>query len=151
MQPPKTCRQLLEKLQISQTSGTVIQKFPAFLSCRNFQAMFPHSNSYLTKKSLSVPLLFLNFSISLEYKGIFIVAGSLHSSNSLAVLAIFSNSSSTVSPGLIFAKRVKSGFIIFSCCTFFRLSSLFDDYPVLLTSFSEYRKHLPNLVNASWL
>ena len=34
---------------------------------------------------------------------------------------------------------------------FFRLSSLLDDYPVLLTSSSEYRKHLPNLVNASWL
>ena len=49
----------------------------------------------------------------------FIVADSLHSSNSLAVLAMFSNSSSTVSPSLIFAKRVKSGFIIFSCYTFF--------------------------------
>ena len=89
--------------------------------------------------------------ISLGYKGMFTVADSLHSSNSLAVLAMFSNSSSTVSPSLIFAKRVKSGFIIFSCCTFFRLSSLFDDYPVLLTSSSEYREHLPILVNASWL
>ena len=60
-----------------------------------------------------------NFLIRLGYKGMFIVADGLHSSNSLAVLAMFSNSSSTVSLSLIFAKRVKSGFIIFSCYTFF--------------------------------
>ena len=36
---------------------------------------------------------------------------------------------------------------LFLAVQFFRLSSLFDDYPVLLTLSSEYRKHLPNLVN----